>query len=197
MWRFARFVVLASQNACCPFALACAAAPMYPLAPWHPVHLCVSWHLCREMVLDADCFRGYHRTTARAQTNFFPAFALRLGWSKDAATSCLRECSPSPQTQQIVDIQLYKSGLIVSWDDWSRSLPADPPSVTVFFVTAGVVRIYIAPKKAAEEIAKPGLSEKLGLDSGVLEAYDAAWRATAEDDRDGVHPIRLVLASSL
>ncbi|CAM9286931.1 unnamed protein product, partial [Hapterophycus canaliculatus] len=52
------------------------------------------------------------------------------------------------------------------------------------------LRLGFLAQQAAEEISKPGLSEKLGLESGVLEAYDAAWRATAEDDRDGVHPIR-------
>lgn len=50
--------------------------------------------------------------------------------------------------------------------------------------------------KTAEEISKPGVSERLGLDSGVLEAYDAAWRATSEDDRDGVHPIRYVVVGT-
>ncbi|CAM9255383.1 unnamed protein product [Scytosiphon promiscuus] len=52
------------------------------------------------------------------------------------------------------------------------------------------LRLGFLVQQTAEEISKPGASERLGLDSGVLEAYDAAWRATEEDKRDGVHPIR-------
>ena len=42
----------------------------------------------------------------------------------------------------------------------------------------------------AEELSKPGLVEALGAGSGVLGAYDSAWRATENDKRDEVHPIR-------
>lgn len=54
----------------------------------------------------------------------------------------------------------------------------------IFVVAAAV------GKKTSEDLSKPGVVEALGLDSAVLAAYDSAWRATAEDDRDGVHPIR-------
>lgn len=45
-------------------------------------------------------------------------------------------------------------------------------------------------RKVAQDLSEPGLADALGLDSTVLEAYDSAWKATALDDRDGVHPIR-------
>lgn len=41
-----------------------------------------------------------------------------------------------------------------------------------------------------QDLSTPGVADALGLDSAVLEAYDSAWKATALDDRDGVHPIR-------
>lgn len=42
----------------------------------------------------------------------------------------------------------------------------------------------------SEDLSKPGVVEALGLDGGVLNAYDCAWKTTAQDNHDGVHPIR-------
>lgn len=73
----------------------------------------------------------------------------------------------------------------------SLSSAAGDPSLIPQFGLLAHPGIEFGNHKVAEELSKPGLAETLGLDRGVLEAYDAAWRATAEDKRDGVHPIRL------
>lgn len=49
----------------------------------------------------------------------------------------------------------------------------------------------------AEELSKPGLVEAIGAGGGVLAAYDGAWRATANDKRDDVHPIRCLSVVSV
>ncbi|CAN0529265.1 unnamed protein product [Ectocarpus sp. 12 AP-2014] len=54
----------------------------------------------------------------------------------------------------------------------------------------GQLKLGFLVQQKAEELSDPNLAERVGLESGVVEAYDAAWRATAGDDKDDVHPIR-------
>ncbi|CAM9334799.1 unnamed protein product [Ectocarpus fasciculatus] len=54
----------------------------------------------------------------------------------------------------------------------------------------GQLKLGFLVQQGAEELSDPSLAERVGLESGVAEAYDAAWRATAEDDKDDIHPIR-------
>ncbi|CAN0180894.1 unnamed protein product [Ectocarpus sp. 6 AP-2014] len=54
----------------------------------------------------------------------------------------------------------------------------------------GQLKLGFLAQQKAEELSDPNLAELVGLESGVVEAYDAAWRATAGDDKDDIHPIR-------
>ena len=75
---------------------------------------------------------------------------------------------------------------------YSERLFSTFPTPPIWFVL-----YYYSPNKMAEELSKPGLVEALGAGSGVLVAYDGAWRATEEDKRDDVHPIRCVCVVSI
>lgn len=63
-------------------------------------------------------------------------------------------------------------------------------SESLLLVSSPLSCTPIRQKKEAEELSDPKLADRVGLESGVVEAYDAAWRATAGDDKDDVHPIR-------